>query len=39
MLELRNITTDKFERCVRTESRAHGNRFNHEPEDCGRVIG
>ena len=32
MLELRNITTDEFERWMRTESRAHGNRFNHDPE-------
>ena len=32
MLELRNITPDEFERWMRTESRAHGNRFNHDPE-------
>ena len=45
MLELRNITPDEFERWMRTESRAHGNRFNHDPEalrphfDLGRSIG
>ena len=33
MLELRNITPDEFERWMRTESRAHGNRFNHDPEE------
>ena len=44
MLELRNITPDEFERWMRTESRAHGNRFNHDPEalrphfDLGRSI-
>ena len=32
MLELRNVTPDEFERWMRTESRAHGNRFNHDPE-------
>ena len=32
MLELRNITPDEFERWMSTESRAHGNRFNHDPE-------
>ena len=44
MLELRNITPDEFERWMRTESRAHGNRFNHDPDelrphfDLGRSI-
>ena len=33
MLELRNITPDEFERWMRVESRAHGNRFNHDPEE------
>ena len=33
MLELRTITPDEFERWMRTESRAHGNRFNHDPEE------
>ena len=32
MLELRNITPDEFERWMRTEPRAHGARFNHDPE-------
>ena len=32
MLELRNITPDEFERWMSTESRAHGNRLNHDPE-------
>ena len=32
MLELRNITSDEFERWMRTESWAHGNRFNYGPE-------
>ena len=45
MLELRNVTPDEFERWMRTESRAHGNRFNHDPEelrphfDLSRSIG
>ena len=44
MLELRNITPDEFERWMATESRAHGNRLNHDPErlrprfDLGRSI-
>ena len=44
MLELRNITPDEFERWMSTESRAHGNRLNHDPEhlrprfDLGRSI-
>ena len=44
MLELRNITPDEFEPWMRTESRAHGNRLNHDPEelrphfDLGRTI-
>lgn len=33
MLELRNVTHDEFERWMRTESRAHGNRFNHDPDE------
>ena len=33
MLDLRPITPDEFERWMRTESRAHGNRFNHDPEE------
>ena len=32
MPELRNITPDEFERWMSTESRAHGNRLNHDPE-------
>ena len=36
MLELRNITPDEFERWMRTESRAHGYRFNHDPEALRR---
>ena len=32
MIELRNITPDEFERWMSTESRAHGNRLNHDPE-------
>ena len=32
MLELRNITLDEFERWPWTESRAHGNCYNHDPE-------
>lgn len=45
MIELRNITADEFVRWMRTESRAHGNRFNHDPEelrphfDLSRSIG
>ena len=44
MLELRNITSDEFERWMSTESRAHGNRPVHDPErlrprfDLGRSI-
>ncbi|MCY4416578.1 MAG: GNAT family N-acetyltransferase [Chloroflexi bacterium] len=33
MPELRNVTPDEFERWMRVESRAHGNRFNHDPEE------
>ncbi|MCY3690946.1 MAG: GNAT family N-acetyltransferase [Chloroflexota bacterium] len=33
MQELRPITPDEFERWMRVESRAHGNRFNHDPEE------
>ena len=33
MLELRNINPDEFERWMRTESRARGNRLNHDPEE------
>ena len=33
MPELRNITPDEFEPWMRTESRAHGNRLNHNPEE------
>ncbi len=33
MHELRSITPDEFERWMRVESRAHGNRFNHDPEE------
>ena len=33
MQELRAITPDEFERWMRVESRAHGNRFNHDPEE------
>ena len=32
MPELRNITPDEFERWMATESRAHGNRLAHDPE-------
>ena len=44
MLELRNISPDEFERWMSTESRAHGNRLAHDPEqlrprfDLGRSI-
>ena len=44
MLQLRNITPAEFERWMSTESRAHGNRLNHDPEhlrprfDLGRSI-
>ena len=44
MPELRNITPDEFELWMSTESRAHGNRLNHDPEhlrprfDLGRSI-
>ena len=33
MLELRNINPDECERRMRTESRARGNRLNHDPEE------
>lgn len=33
MPELRPITSDEFERWMRVESRAHGNRFNHDPDE------
>ena len=36
MLELKNISPDEFERWMRTESRPHGSRFNHDPR--GSVI-
>ena len=32
MLELRSVSPDQFERWIRTESRAHGTRFNYDPE-------
>jgi predicted acetyltransferase len=32
MIELRNITPDRFERWLSAESRAHGNRLNHDPD-------
>ncbi len=33
MQELRPINPDEFVRWMRTESRAHGNRFNHDPDE------
>ena len=44
MLELRNITSDEFERWMRTESRERANRLAHDPEhlrprfELGRFI-
>ena len=32
MLELRNVTDNEFEPWLRAESRAHGNRLAHDPE-------
>ena len=32
MLELRNVTDNEFEAWMRAESRAHGNRLAHDPE-------
>jgi predicted acetyltransferase len=33
MLELRNLTPDEFVHWLRAESRAHGNRLDHDPEE------
>ena len=33
MLEMRNVTADEFARWLRAESRAHGNRLAHDPEE------
>lgn len=33
MLEMRNVTPDEFVPWLRAESRAHGNRFDHDPEE------
>lgn len=33
MLEMRNVNPDEFVRWMRAESRAHGNRFDHDPDE------
>ena len=33
MLEMRNVTADEFVHWLRAESRAHGNRLAHDPEE------
>ena len=33
MLEMRTVTSDEFVQWLRAESRAHGNRLNHDPEE------